>query len=112
LNDNDADVDAIAGDGEFFRAHQICAPPHGQGPENVMAICTLVPVPSHAVWAKEFDAVMVPGAHFAVNTPAAAAVLLKMTGATHPTAPAPASFLSNLRRSSSVVSGGLTSAQL
>lgn len=108
LNDSvDEVVDAV-GVGVFFCAHQICAPPHGHGPEKLIVIVMLLPLNKHAVRTKEFVAVMVPGAHLAVNTPAAAGELLRMTGATHPTAPAPASFLSNLRRSSSVVSCGLT----
>lgn len=71
-------------------------------------IVMLLPFDKQAVLTKEFVAVIVPGAHFAVNTPAAAGELLKMTGATQPTAPAPASFLSKSRRSSSVLSFGLT----
>ena len=107
LNDSvDVALDAV-GVGMFFCAHQICTPPHGHGPEKLIVIVMMLPLFRHAVRTKEFVAVMVPGAHLAVNTPAAAGELLRMAGATQPTAPAPASFLSNLRRSSSVVSFGL-----
>ena len=53
----------------------------------------------HAVRTKPADAVTVPGAHFAVNTPADTAGLLRMIGAVQPTAPAAAALRSRARRS-------------
>ena len=97
-NAKDEVVPVTAGVGEFFRVHQKAPPPHGHSPENVIVICSVADVLSHAVRTNDALAPTVPGAHFGENTPAWATADVKMTGAVQPTAPAVTARRSRSRR--------------
>jgi hypothetical protein len=93
-------AEATAGIGEFFRAHHVLAPPHGHGPANEMVMVIVVDALVHAFCTKVGSgAVVVPGAHLAVKTPADAMPLVRMTGTVQLTAPASAARRSRALRS-------------
>ena len=64
-----------------------------------MVMVMVLDVSAHTVWTKLAVAVTVPGAHFAVKTPADANSLVRMTGAVQLTAPAIAARRNTARRS-------------
>ena len=88
------------GVGVFFLAHHSMVPPHGQAPAKLMVIVIVVLLLVQPVCTNDAVAVIVPGAHLDVNTPADTGELIKMTGAVQPTAPAAAALRSRARRSS------------
>lgn len=90
---------ATVGAGVFFWAHHFLVPPQGHGPVKVIVMVMVDDAPTHAVRTNPAVAVIVPGAHFAVNTPADAVPALRMTGAVQPIAPATAALRRSVRRS-------------
>ena len=93
------------GAGVFFCVHHNLVPPHGQGPAKLIVMFIVLEFDKQFTCAKVALAVIVPGAHFAVNTPAETGELLTMTGTVQPTAPAVAAFRSRARRSNERLPG-------